>query len=668
VWRSDDGTSWNRVASGGFNFPDNWEVSSLIVFEDQIFAGTLNRNVGCQVWKSASGETWSRANFAGFGDDANELIPAMAVHDDQLYLSTNNETTGVEIWRSPNGVLWEQVNEDGFGKPGSGSADAMMSFDGHLYVGVVNSDVGAEVWRTADGSEWQLVASGGLGLSENEGVGAFLISDGWLYAGTANSTSGCELWRSASGLEWEAVAVGGFGTNGNRAATELLEFDRKLYVGTLNFASGCEVWRTPLCAARRSLPSCYVPERATHVVIETTIPDTAASHTVEDVPPSGWTVSDISHGGSFSGGAVTWGPFDDTQARTLTYAVTPPADAFSPEEFSGTITIGGEVQDICGDAVIDLDCDQADFHPADLDDNWRDEIDEITAYGAAWLNSTPWVRPPNPIPIEYVTNAGLIWIEGEIYHYASTQYPPWLPGYGKALTGGGTAMSTLLPSTYIAGEPVEVSISVTPDAGTANYAIQDGPPLGWPVTGISNDGHFDEINGLVKWGPFYDDDIRALSYTVTPPAGESGSKTFLGVASFDGSSEAIGGDRVLDGGGAPPCSPSDTVMCLGGDRFQLEIQWRDFAGGSGPGHVVPITAADSGLFWFFDETNWEMLVKVLDGCGVNGHYWVFAAATTNIEYTLTVTDTDSGEEVVYTNPLGVSSPAVTDAEAFPTCP
>ena len=71
---------------------------------------------------------------------------------------------------------------------------------------------------------------------------------------------------------------------------------------------------------------------------------------------------------------------------------------------------------------------------------------------------------------------------------------------------------------------------------------------------------------------------------------------------------------------------------------------------------------------FFDEANWEMLVKVVDGCDFNGHHWVFAAATTNVSYTLTVTDTLRGVEAVYRNPLGVSAAAITDTEALDSCP
>lgn len=116
-----------------------------------------------------------------------------------------------------------------------------------------------------------------------------------------------------------------------------------------------------------------------------------------------------------------------------------------------------------------------------------------------------------------------------------------------------------------------------------------------------------------------------------------------------------------------PC-PADR-LCLHDGRFEVEVAWRDFQGNDGPGHVVPnVASSDSGLFWFFDAANYEFLVKVLRGCDVNGHYWVLAAATTNVEYTLTVTDTTTGIQAIYTNALGRSSPAIIDVEAFDDCP
>jgi FG-GAP-like repeat/Divergent InlB B-repeat domain len=116
------------------------------------------------------------------------------------------------------------------------------------------------------------------------------------------------------------------------------------------------------------------------------------------------------------------------------------------------------------------------------------------------------------------------------------------------------------------------------------------------------------------------------------------------------------------------CEVDATTLCLRQSRFRVRVRWRDFDGNPGDGHRVLFGSDDSGLLWFFDADNWEMLVKVLDGCGFNGRYWVFSAATTNVEYTLEVTDTATGEVREYVNPLGTRAAAITDVEAFATCP
>jgi subtilisin family serine protease len=115
---------------------------------------------------------------------------------------------------------------------------------------------------------------------------------------------------------------------------------------------------------------------------------------------------------------------------------------------------------------------------------------------------------------------------------------------------------------------------------------------------------------------------------------------------------------------APTCVPTATTLCLGDGRFALEVGWRDYAGRTGSGVALPLTD-DSGLFWFFDAANLEMLVKVVDGCALNGHRWIFAAATTDVEYELIVTEVPTGASRPYRNELGTASPAFTDTSAFP---
>ena len=99
------------------------------------------------------------------------------------------------------------------------------------------------------------------------------------------------------------------------------------------------------------------------------------------------------------------------------------------------------------------------------------------------------------------------------------------------------------------------------------------------------------------------------------------------------------------------CAPGPADLCLGAGRFRISLRWKDFQGNTGTGKAVPLTG-DTGYFWFFGPSNVEVVVKVLDGRPVNGHFWVFYGALTNVEYTLEVTDTQTGETKTYRNPLG----------------
>ncbi len=106
-----------------------------------------------------------------------------------------------------------------------------------------------------------------------------------------------------------------------------------------------------------------------------------------------------------------------------------------------------------------------------------------------------------------------------------------------------------------------------------------------------------------------------------------------------------------------------TGLCLSQERFRAEVAWRSFDGTAGAGNAVPVATDDSGLLWFFEAANWEMLIKVLDGCALNDRFWVFAGATTTVEYTLRVTDTATGVAREYFNPLGERAAAITDTDS-----
>ena len=116
------------------------------------------------------------------------------------------------------------------------------------------------------------------------------------------------------------------------------------------------------------------------------------------------------------------------------------------------------------------------------------------------------------------------------------------------------------------------------------------------------------------------------------------------------------------------CFENDTTLCLLDDRYEVTVNWST-ADDRGPARTAPYRTTDSGLFYFFDPNNWEMLVKVLDGCTFNKHHWVFASSATDLGFHLTVRDTSVFEGMVkrYTKMPGEPALAITDTGAFPGC-
>jgi hypothetical protein len=115
-----------------------------------------------------------------------------------------------------------------------------------------------------------------------------------------------------------------------------------------------------------------------------------------------------------------------------------------------------------------------------------------------------------------------------------------------------------------------------------------------------------------------------------------------------------------------PCTPNDTTLCLNGARFRVSASWRT-ATDTGAAHAVGLTG-DTGYFWFFSSGNVEAIVKALDGCAFNSRYWVFASGLTNVEVTLTVTDTQNSVTRTYVNPIGTAFAPIQDTAAFASCP
>ncbi|HVS64463.1 MAG TPA: Calx-beta domain-containing protein [Thermoanaerobaculia bacterium] len=178
--------------------------------------------------------------------------------------------------------------------------------------------------------------------------------------------------------------------------------------------------------------------------------------------------------------------------------------------------------------------------------------------------------------------------------------------------------------------------------------------------------------GMLSWGDG-EGGVKTFEVTLVDDDEEEGLETISVILSNPTGGAAIG-DRdvgsiwvIDDDGGEGSCIPDATTLCLLGGGFQVTGTWRDFQGTTGDIQWIP-SSDESGFGWFLTESNIELIVKMLDGCGLNERIWVFLAATTNLEYEVEITDLSDGTSKTYSNPLGEVAIAEADTDAFVCAP
>ena len=237
----------------------------------------------------------------------------------------------------------------------------------------------------------------------------------------------------------------------------------------------------------------------------------------------------------------------------------------------------------------------------------------------------------------------------------TTTDPGSLSFVQTALSASESAGSVTVEVERVGGSSGAVSVDYATSAGSATSGVD-----------------YTEVSGTLDWADG-DDASKSFDVSIVDDAEEESDET-VNLALSDASGGAgIGpnsaatltiGDDDLSG----DCPDRPDTLCLRDGRFEITVDWEIASGETGVGEVFDLPLADSGLFYFFAQDNIEMLVKVLDGCPINGNYWVFFAATTDVAFELTVTDRENATSKTYTNPLGSPANAITDTSAFATCP
>lgn len=192
-------------------------------------------------------------------------------------------------------------------------------------------------------------------------------------------------------------------------------------------------------------------------------------------------------------------------------------------------------------------------------------------------------------------------------------------------------------------------VSGTDGAVSIDYATSAGSATGGD--------DYQDTSGTLSWSEG-SAGVRTFQVVIFDDAHEEPDETINLVLSDPQGSVTLGSPNSAtlrinddDVGPVAECTPSDTVLCVddlpGDRRFEVTISYDTVLGGgrAGDATVADLTCAGvtkGAVFSFFDPDNPEALVKILNGCAVNGYYWVFAGATTTVGFELTVRDTLTG--------------------------
>jgi hypothetical protein len=220
-------------------------------------------------------------------------------------------------------------------------------------------------------------------------------------------------------------------------------------------------------------------------------------------------------------------------------------------------------------------------------------------------------------------------------------------------------------------ENVEMAVKVLDGAGVNGFfwffsgSLSD---LGYEIvvtdTLTGEDRRYENLPGEVASRA----DTRALPSPPALPGSQTGPGRAAGTmpdtlpgAPGGAAGPVVTADEAGGAGGSPPRSLAGEgfplpgcddpgVLCLHDGRFAVSIEWHEpRTGASGVATGVPLSDR-AAYFWFFRPANAEVVLKILDGSEVNGFFWVFFGALTDLEYRIEVVDLLNGCHWRYDNP------------------
>jgi hypothetical protein len=295
-----------------------------------------------------------------------------------------------------------------------------------------------------------------------------------------------------------------------------------------------------------------------------------------------------------------------------------------------------------------------------------------------WLTETGWDAAGAGESQQAAWYGGLLsdWLGGnpnrswlqKIFFYELADGPPPGPGWGilradrstkpaydayrafiaahTALLDDAAPVSATFPDTMEAGQPVVVRITFR-NTGTTTWTDAAGYRLG---AAADHDPFTEPRQMLAAGESIAPNQEKTFDLELTAP--EVPGTYHVGWQMLREGLHRFGDPLAKDVQVIRGPSVEQRTLHLMGDRFRVQVSWRDPGSGSaGFAHAVP-GPDPTGYFWFFDGSNLELVVKALDGRSLNGQYWLFYGALSDVEYWVDVTETRTGRTKRYHNPPG----------------
>jgi hypothetical protein len=341
----------------------------------------------------------------------------------------------------------------------------------------------------------------------------------------------------------------------------------------------------------RDLPAGdQAPSTTITVELDITV-DSATFYAIDEVVPTGWTVTSATDGGNYTGqaGHVKWVVIDGATDKTYSYTVEIPSNAsgtypfdgiFMMNTMAGNETITGDTEvnvvsggpeepNVCRDlpagtqapgstftVELDVTVGNASFYAIDeiVPENWT--VTSATGDGnyTAQEGHVKWVVIDNATDTTYSYTVEIPGDANGTYPFDGIFMMNTMAG-NETITGDtevnvGEVESSVcrdLPEgNQTAGSTITVELDVT--TGSADYyTIDETVPAGWTVTSATGGGNYTAQAGHVKWIVISGATDTTYSYTVEIPCAANGTYTFDGIFMMEGmgSNETICGDTQV---------------------------------------------------------------------------------------------------------------------------